>query len=275
MVLATFVSLVMTACTSVPEPTANRLQEGLSGTTVTSDLPAFVHTAEHSRFALGEGVTQRTEFKMTKLVGSDGVFASRANGWAMALPNAGAPAEQLPSLTTNGEIHNNAVRAYFIGSGLPADQIGSVQAMPMMAGGGETAKFDPAVSTQGNLVAFYTLITRKVGGIEIADSYAWARMDVNGDVVSESAYWPEIPASVLADARSLAQTIAANGQAAQSLLSKLPTGASGHVAIRHTAGVWDGAFAAFASYDLLIDNRIRHFDATGKEIFLPSEAPVP
>jgi hypothetical protein len=80
------------ACGSGPEPGS-----GGAGQTHAATQPpegaGFVHTANNSRFRLGASPTQKLEFGLAKVVGSEGVFATvPETGWVLAIPNSRSPA---------------------------------------------------------------------------------------------------------------------------------------------------------------------------------------
>ena len=71
-------------------------------------------------------------------------------------------------------MHNQAVRDYLVGAGLPENEIASVVAHPRMTQTYEPGG-DPAQSLQ--LESCDSVISRQVGGIPVADSMAWARLN--------------------------------------------------------------------------------------------------
>jgi hypothetical protein len=242
-------------------------------------LAGYQHQVRGSRFALGEVLETRSEYGYHKVVGAQGVFATdEVNGAVLAIPNAGAPILDVGPPKGTGEDHNARVVAYFKANGIAADQIGSVSAYPMLGRGGLATDLARPDAPAPKLIAYYSVLNRAVDGIPVADSVAWARINANGDVVSETVYWPEIPASVVAEARQLRDSLALPGQAAAfRARAAIGDDSDGRVVIRHTAHTWRGKSGAWALYD--VNYRIpgerssytRHFDKDGIERRLPEE----
>jgi hypothetical protein len=190
----------------------------------------------------------------------------------LAVPNANASSLAVPRYPGTADDHNAAVKAYFVGAGLPEAQILAVtpQAGMVAAGSMTTRTGTPT------LAYYFSTVHRQAAGVEVVDSFAWARLNANGDVVHESVYWPELPASVLSDATVLANMIGDSTSRAAftaSLPKDLLT-TNGSVVVRHTSGEWAGSFAAAACYDVVDDGgRIRHFDRNAVEFQLPHELP--
>jgi len=213
---------------------------------------------------------------MDKIVGPEGVFATVAtSGWAMAIPNSDAPSRFAGALTRSPETHNNTVREYFVGAGLPVAQIGTVNAHATM----HTSSTDGDV-TQPVFDSYTSVITRAIDGIPVSDSFAVAEFNVNGDVVEESVYWPTLPTSVIDDARAL-RTKLANPSLHAAFIAGLPDRfADGQVMIRHSSGAVGVTFQTAASYDVheRVQGglfRVRHFDLQAHEFkMLDEELPL-
>lgn len=280
----TFVVLI--GCSSSPQAPSPEIHEGtpqlLQQTTPSSDAgvgvgnlgaSAYVHGIAASKFPVGKGVTEKDEFGMHKFVGDQGVFATRPTGLSLGLTNATAAVRQHPGPLPGGaSAHNQAVRDYFVNAGLPADQIGSVDIMPAMSVNADLVnnkQFDP------KLEFYFSIIRRQVAGVPVRDSYAWARINLDGAVVDESVYWPQIPPSAIADAKDLTKTLA-DKVAATNFLSKLPPNKAGQLVIHHTPGEWTGAFEATATYDVPDDNpdfkATIHYNANGQRHIFAHEA---
>jgi hypothetical protein len=162
-----------------------------------------------------------------------------------------------------------------VSAGLPAAQVSQMtpNGRLKMTGG-------VGIPTTSTSQGYASILIRAISGIPVADSFAWATFNADGDVVIEAAYWPTIPAGVIADAKALAASVA-DSVGGPAFLAKLPTGlASGTVVIRHSPPTPTSRFEAFASYDLSEEStahsapRIRHLNATGVEFKLASEQPV-
>lgn len=275
-VLAGCASLV--ACgTSPSEPTAPPLEGSSARLIEEGGTAGYVHTISHSRFAIGGNASPRSEFGMQKMVGTDGVFATRPlTSLVVAMPNATAPCRKRPPLAGGPDAHNRAVQDYFVKAGLPADQILKVETYSAMSAGGAGAELDSA-SLNGTLNHYFSVVTRQVNGIAVLDSFAWARINADGDVVSESVYWPPLSASVSTDAAAL-QHVVTDPATRPGFLAKISTdhpSDSGQIFIRHTPGEWDGSFVAAASYDIGDRTRILHVRADGSQFTLPHEAAKP
>ncbi|MBK7584481.1 MAG: hypothetical protein IPI67_30290 [Myxococcales bacterium] len=126
---------------------------------------------------------------------------------------------------------------------------------------------------------YSSVLSRSVGGIEVPDSFAFARFNADDEVVFESVYWPAIPAAAVADAVAFQQQLASPTNAA-AFRAKLPLNLAsqpGTIAIRHTRMTHKGSFVAKVSYDVTTPrpmNRVRHFDASATEFELPDTPAV-
>lgn len=208
---------------------------------------------------------------MVKLVGPWGVFATHAKtGMVLALPNADAPSRTAPPFPGGAEAQNVAVKTYFLSAGLPADQVQGVRTMSLMTASGFGASEEPPTFQP---VTSDSVISRQYAGIAIADSYAWARLNSNSDVVTESVYWPEIPSTILNEATAFAKNLS-DAAWQKAFLAKLPPPANGQLVIHHTPGTWNGAFSAAVSYDVPAGGgRLLHFSQVGVAFSLPEEQP--
>ena len=252
----------------------NRLTESLMAP---SALAAYQHLSSASRFALGGSPVQRTESGMSKLAGSQGVFATvLATGMSLGVSNANSPARARPPLSTDPAVHNAAVRSYFVQAGVPVAQILRVSVQAAMHQAGQEG---PATTSVHPLLDFYfsTLFRQTPGGVPIVDSYAWARINADNDVVMESVYWPAISAAVVLEAEALSQALGAPSSRA-AYLAKLPQDAAGEsgkgsVVIHHTSGAWPNGLAAHAVYDVRAGSRTIHYDSSGVARQLAEELP--
>jgi hypothetical protein len=250
-------------------------------------VPGYRHTAQKSRFFAGENLARIesiTENDLVKYRGAGGVLVTdEKTGLTMAVQSASqdkaAPAAKTrkPAAPLDPDMHNRRVLDYFLQAGLPRDQIERAHANTYLSASGPASK---AISVQPRVDGYATIVSRKADQYRVVDSVAWARMDEKGRIVSEWVYWPPIPAGVVADARRLNERV--SGRQRDAFLAK--TGATrntGQVVIRHSSPFADGAFSAFASYDVVEQTQsagkrgtavtIRHFDVDGKELRLPQE----
>jgi hypothetical protein len=240
-----------------------------------SSLPGYAHLLSNSHFAMGTSPVARTEYGMDKIVGSEGTFATfPITQMVLAVPNADAPSKQVARYPGAGSDHNAAVLAYFVGAGLPQNQVGPIEVHSRVRGSIQTSG---SLSTSTpELVAYTSYVTRQVGGVQIADSYAWARLNANGDVVTESVYWPEIQGSVVDDATAFSAVLA-DPAATASFYASLPSDVlakTGTLYVHHTPGNWNGAFEAVTTFDMVEPSgRVRHFTQAATEYQLASEAP--
>lgn len=261
----------LTACGG-GAPDEPESQPGVVGRGVVSDAPGYQHTFASSRFKPGHSLYEKQDLGFAKTVGDQGVFATFAhNGAVLATPNSGSPSLSVAAPEGGAEGHNARVVEYFVGAGLPKNQIEAVgaSAEQFLSGGPDGTRAE-------RFVAWYTVVRRHVSGIPVWDSVAWARINVDGDVVAETVYWPVISGAVLQEAEALKSALSDPAQA-EALSEKLPKGATGpgKVVIRHTSFAHRGAFWARAAYDVGYKSGgfsvTRHFDSTGKEFKTPEE----
>ena len=191
-----------------------------------------------------------------------------------ASANADAPARQRPVLSRDAALHNIAVRNYFVQAGLPEAQIASVTEQAVMENGGREG--EPTNPSMAIFDYWFSTVNRQSpSGVPIVDSFAWARLNADGDSVFEAVYWPSLSSTVLAEADAL-QKLISDPNSKPAYLAKLAADTNadlehGRVVIRHTPGVWSGAFAERASFDVPTANKVVHFDISGARFELPSE----
>jgi hypothetical protein len=262
-------------CGTTAEP-ASSSPDMVGLTKSSTEGAGFVHSANNSRFHLGANPVTMMEFGLSKLVGTDGVFATvPETGWVLAIPNATSPSRSAAPLTRSADVHNKTVVDYFTGAGLPADQVGGVNAHASVTGSGS----GPVNISNGEFAGYTSVITRVVAGIPVPDSFAWASFNINGEAVEEQVYWPTVPASAVQEAKAL-QAVVSDPVRFAALASKLPTNVDGgQVVIRHSAGSERTTFEVVASYDVVERGelgQVRHFDQSGAEFRMASElAPAP
>jgi hypothetical protein len=239
----------------------------------------YQHSIERSRFVTGSSVNQLRpieEFGFSKVLGPNGVFATNLrNGLVIASQNDGMdksetlprPEEARAEHLRYPDKHNAMVMEYFIAAGIPRDQVGGIHANTYLSGGG--ASDDAALARKVD--GYASVLQRVVGDkFPVVDSVAWARLDNDGKSISEWVYWPAIPARVIADARLLEGLTAGDRRA--EYLARLPAGLPpGIVVIRHSSATDEGPFEALATYDVVDNRSVRHFDVEGAERRLPSE----
>jgi hypothetical protein len=258
-----------------PEPTAEQLAESSLTVRPIVGLAGYTHALERSRFALGTGASSKSELGMNKVVGSDGVFASLPlTGMTMGVPNANAPSLTVPRYGVSAADHDGAVRSYFVRAGIPEAQILSVTPQVAVSGTfSQAGSFAPPALPPVSY--YFSTVHRHANGVEVVDSFAWARMNADGNVVQESVYWPELPATVTMEAEDFARTLSDPAGAATfaATLPKDVLHPAGRLVIHHTPGEWSGSFSAMAAFDVPHPGgKTRHFDRRGVELHLPHEA---
>jgi hypothetical protein len=255
--------------------------------------PGYQHSIERSRFVLGgtASVAARhvEENGFSKALGENGVVAvDLRNGLFIAVENGGGDKEKAtPQLEGKVRVmdpdrHNEQVVEYFRGAGVPKEQIGGVHATTYLSSHGSVKDERPAPP---KVDGYASVLERKIDGVPVVDSFAWARLNERGEVISESVYWPAIPAKAIADAKKMLENAVK-----PDFMARLPAGLpAGRVVIRHTSATSQAPFEAFASYDV-VERRatpalteknlsvapsgvaiLRHFDAEGVEQRLPQE----
>jgi len=260
------------ACSSTPaEPGGGeRAQTPQNEVTASADVPGYQHTLAHSRFDVGPNPREYAEYGWSKTNGPDGIFSVNLdNHAARAIPHPSSPALQAGPYGSSLQEHNDHVLAYFVGCGIPRDQIASVDGSPEVETGGSPSD---TTSSSFKLVSYTSSLVRAADGIPVVDSVAWARFNATDQVVRETVYWPAIPGQVLADAEAL-RTKLSDPTALAAFQAHLPAGATGsRVVIRHRGmDNHNGSFGAAAVYDVIDGQVVRHFDANGQEEQLPWE----
>jgi hypothetical protein len=233
-------------------------------------LPGYVHALARSRFPVGAITGVKDIAGMREIVGSQGVFATEDRSqMVLALPNEGAPSLGDGNFPGGGDAQNAAVLDYFVNAGLPRDQVLGVAALE---GGRSFISANSPGLTQDILSTnFDSYISRGYRGVEVVESFAWSQLGSHGESISESVYWPEIPASIMSGIAPF-QSMLADAATRDAYLGRLPDGTQGGVlAIHHTSGTWQGAFAAALSFDVSLNGVTVHFDANGSGFTLPGE----
>lgn len=260
---------------SAPEPSglAPQTAAALAGSaaiqTGSSVISGYRHMLAASKFYIGSTLASSQAGPYLRTIGSDGVFSvHNTTGFAMATPNAKSAAAAKPAYSSNGDVHNAAVKDYFVSCGLPADQILFVSAHATVHT--LVKEGDSAVGQPMTFDWYSSVISRQVNGIPVPDSFAWARMNASGEVVAEAVFWPDLPVDAVNTAEGLA--------AASPAVSGADRTGQGRAVIRHTGPTFAGAFAADATFDVPPEGEmghVRHFNANGAEVFLAYEKPTP
>jgi hypothetical protein len=271
----TTITVLVSACASAAPESTDSTREMLSEQSAPGGGEGYVHTAAKSKFRLGAASAPLSELGFSKLVGDQGVFATVVDtGWAMGISNANA--RSVSRLSWTATTHNKAVQDYFVGAGLPVAQVGGVVAHADVHAAGTAGKDPKNFAADG----YTSRISRVVAGFLVPDSFACATFNDEGDVIEESVYWPEIPAGVIQDAKSLLSLLSdpTQGAAYRSTLH-IPSADQGQVVVRHSPGHPGTRFESIASYDILDRSGsmgiTRHFNLAGVEVKMLDEASPP
>jgi hypothetical protein len=233
-----------------------------------SPIPGHIHDLSRSKFRTGDATKLEVNLPtLQRWHGSLGAFAiDPTNNASSAIPDASSPrGPYLLDVAT----HNQMVRDYFLGAGLPADQVADIQTLYFASGTGGAGE-----STKPVLESINSRLTRVVGGVPVIESVAWAKLTTSGDVAMEAVFWPPIDAKIATQAATFAATLADSTQR-EDFLGKLPGGLSkeGSVVIHHTDASVHATPSAYVSFDIQ-GPVTRHFDMNGVEFRLPQEQPA-
>jgi hypothetical protein len=239
-----------------------------------SVLPGYVDTLARSRFAIGTLVGTQDVAGMHEMIGDEGVFAAEiVSGMVIATSNADSADLVSGPYPGTADLQNEVVVGYFEAAGLEPDQVGQVTAT---SGFEALVSADSPIPNQNVLLTWVdTIICREFDGIKISDSFAWASLDASGKSVSESVYWPELPASTMAAVAAF-QALLADQTERDAFLANLPAGISnGELVIHYTPGEAIN-FSAVPYFDVSVEGVTLHFDMNGHLQTLPgSESPCP
>jgi hypothetical protein len=212
--------------------TGSYAQIAPSGSIAADDggAPGYQHSVERSRFVTGSSINQVLdpvrEFGFSKVVGPNGVFATNIrNGLVIATQSGGMDKSEVgreqdaakSEHLLDPNKHNAVVTDYFVTAGIPRNQIGSVHANTYLSASGARDDPTPVPKVDGYASILERVLDNK---FLVAESVAWARLDNEGQVVTEWVYWPAIPAKVLAEARRLEELTV--GSRKEEFLARLP-----------------------------------------------------
>jgi hypothetical protein len=239
------------------------------------------HDPAMSRFLLGASSEVRTEGSLRRIIGRHGVIAIEANGSILTVPNATSPVHDAGPFSQNPSEHHALVQEYFRASGLPSEELGGLSVTTQMRGSGRR----DLPKGKDELVGYTTHIERRVGGIPVPASQAWAMFNARREVVSEGVYWPAISADVVSAAQQLlarTQQPAELQKLRESIRQTFPElgNLDGTVVILHAPSSHQGGFYAMAAYQVIAPSKggkasLLRFDADGKRIVTPEEKPAP
>jgi hypothetical protein len=207
---------------------------------------------------------------MQETIGRDGVFATeQLSQMTLASLNG---ALQDASYPAGGDAQNAAVLAYFTNAGLPRSQVLNVTALEVNFSVVSANQPNPAQNILDT--SWNSCLSRGYLGIPIVESFAWAQLASDARSVSESVYWPDIPAETMDQVMAFQAKLADPAQR-EAYLSLLPVGAAnGTLVIHHTSGTWQEAFAAVAAFDVTLGGTTFHYDERGGTIVLPDSGSV-
>ena len=246
----------------------------------TDAISGYRHERVHSLFAFGPGApTPTVDGPITRHIGSEGTFVEWANGFSMARAHAfAASSAALPFSRVSAE-HNARVVAYFVGLGMPTDQMGSPAIGTLMRRTGATN----GTQLTETLVGYTTGIPRFIDGIPVPESHAWAQFNKNDEVVAEQVWWPALPASLHAEVATF-KAMMSNSSAAAVFRAKVGASSTGDdltMAIHHSRPSGDNWFLR-VTMDFAPRGRsaVVHFDLSGTPVVLtsllnPTYAPAP
>jgi hypothetical protein len=223
-------------------------------------IPGFRHTHGSSRLPLGALQSAVNDGTSTRFVGSDGTFIEWSNGFSKGSAHGGSAAISAAPLTTSSSQHTTRVLAYFKAAGIPQDQLGTPSITTQMLRTGVTN--GPELSH--TLVGYTTILARVVDGVPVDDSHAWARFNINDDVVAEQVWWPALPSSVHADVAAFRAMLAdpnANSNFRAKLTADL-AGKAGELRIHHSLPLATRSFFA-VTLDFAVSNVTRSIDLNG------------
>lgn len=240
------------------------LPQVLSAGDLSADkIPGYRHTFANSRFAVGATAAVEDKGGVRRYTGEDGVFLEWTNGFAHGIPNATASSKAAAPLSYDSATHSARTLAYFKAGGLPQDQIGDVAITTLIKQTGEVAT---GKQLSRELLGYTTVIHRKIDEVLVAESVAWARFNINDDVVAEQVWWPELPPS-LHDEISQFKAVLADPAQEVALRSKLPpavAGKSGALAVHHARPVGQAWYLG-VTLDITAGSRTFSFDRFGAE----------
>lgn len=272
-------------------PEKSRLAEEVAAPLTAGSL--YQHTPSVTHFPLKGDTTVENGETFERIVSSRGAFltdrvthgtlavrhaSSKSTSRADAVSDPSAYEAPPKGFTQDPDQHNKAAKDYFISIGLPIAEIGGMHVTTMMSGASRIG----GGPTPPPMFMWYTShMERKLGGILVEGSHAFAAIDTNGDLITESVYWPAIPLDVVQAAAALDARLKSASERATFLAKAravIPIDdATGQVKIIHTSWTHHGAFEAHAVYDVLTANTGKraniHFNENGERIVMPEERP--
>lgn len=228
--------------------------------TAPGDRPGFSFDFARSKVRMGDAVGDSVDQDSHRYAGSLGSYHTMRNGFQRGLPNNSSAGAFDPVGTS--EEHRKLATDYFLGLGMPADQVARVQTGAVQRQTGTAAAgVLGAPETRAQITGF----SRAIDGVTIFESFAWVNIDPNG-VVGESIWWPPIAASALAEATKL-KAVLADPQQRGTFVKAVPDAADSTVeVVIHHAHYLAPAFWVRATIDVKRKSGTqarRSFDADG------------
>ncbi|MGZ3423814.1 MAG: hypothetical protein ACXVEF_23585 [Polyangiales bacterium] len=185
--------------------------------------------------------------------GPHSTLAFFPNGLWLGGMNAGAPELAVPDWSNDTVALSIHAKEYLALHGVSSCQISEPQVLG--GSGGRTLSY-----------------LRRIDNIVVPDSNASVRFNRDDVTTVEELYWPAIPATVVADAKSFRDAMN-DPKALAAYREKLPPEArdGGEVVIRHSPSASTEPFRAFAGWDVLLfvggmPTTDQTFDTEGKPI---------
>ncbi|MCA9588870.1 MAG: hypothetical protein KC657_26320 [Myxococcales bacterium] len=244
-----------------PVAVARRPATLLSASDLTADrVAAFRQTRATSRKLSEPEHAEHTPFGV-RLVGPAQSFIAWANGYSETSTHADAPLGAGPYYRSP-EAHEVAVRSYFALAGIPAEQVGRASVTVAVDMTGPMDRSADTRVAQG----VTTVIHRTIDGVEVPDSFAWARLNAQDVVVAERVWWPDLPGQIRLQ---IAEFKAALGASFRSALPPSLATKDGEVCVHHSLPIGHRWYA-MVTWDTLDKTTTRHFDVHGREVTLKS-----
>jgi hypothetical protein len=212
------------------------------------------------RFAAGALVGRDDKYQGDRFIFEHGSFAITPTGHALSSLDADAP-DRFTDPVKDVSASHQLLGDYLIARGVPSDQIGGMHVTTIMSGTGT-----PKNPGNDTFHGYVSNVQRMVGGVPVVDSIGWAKFRTDGTTVSESIFWPALPASLLDDIKKFQAALG------QTELGKIIDQMSGNklgVVIRHTPLFREGPLKAAVCYDIVSEgSRARniHVGLDGKPV---------
>lgn len=235
-------------------------------------LPGYFHSLAKSKcssltFKANE-VSANGDVK--RYVADEGIFAETSNGYSAFSLNPGVQLQRSTPFPGGGQAHNSRVMAYFVGAGLPAEQVGAINTSALMMESGVVTQEEPISRT---VLGHVAKLTRVIDRVPVAESFAAARFNGDDVLVSEQVWWPEVSATITADIAAF-RSVLDDAKSASSFRASLPVQArdgQGAITIHHSlplAQKWE----EIVTWDVPVGHSVHHYNRLGNRVALrPSQ----